>query len=181
VFDGTFTGNLTVSAGQNCKFINGGQISGNVDVVGGNFVLNGASVGGNLAINAGTFKLATASIGGNLAIQGILPDSASNSMCGTTVFRNMTFDNNGTSVQIGSNAPLICPGNTIGGNFEAISNSNSLLIFDNSVTKNMSVNNNTGPTDVVGNNVGGNLQCLGNTTLIMGGGNTAKKKSGQCS
>jgi len=45
----------------------------------------------------------------------------------------------------------------------------------------MSVNNNTGPADVVGNNVSGTLQCLSDTMLVMGSGNTAKKKSGQCS
>lgn len=119
-------------------------------------------------------------IGDNLQIQNIPPGSASNFVCGSTVSGNLQFDNNGTAVQIGSNAPLICPGNTIGGNFEAIGNTSSVLIFDNSVTKNMSVNDNTGPLDVVGNKIGGTLQCLNNTNLIMGGGNTAKKKQGQC-
>jgi hypothetical protein len=96
------------------------------------------------------------------------------------VLKDLAFDGNGIAVQIGSNAPLICPGNKIGGNFVADSNTNSVLIFDNSVTGNMSVDNNTGPLDVVGNKVGGTLQCLNNTNLIMGGSNTAKKKQGQC-
>jgi YVTN family beta-propeller protein len=42
VYDGTFNGNITVSAGQNCAFLNGGQITGNVTMTGGNFVLNGS-------------------------------------------------------------------------------------------------------------------------------------------
>jgi len=162
-YDGTFTGNITVSNGQNCMFISGGKITGNVSVVGGNFGLNGATVGSNLVINAGSFTLTGATIGGNLGIVGILPDTASNSICGTTVLGNMKFDSNGTSVQIGSATPSSCAVNTIDGNFEAISNTNSALIFDNSVAGNMSVNTNTGPTDVVGNKVGRNLQCLGNT------------------
>jgi len=33
----------------------------------------------------------------------------------------------------------------------------------------------------MGNIFSGTLQCLNNTPLIMGSGNTAKKKSGQCS
>jgi hypothetical protein len=180
-YDGTFTGNVTVSAGQSCMFIGGGKITGNVSVVGGAFGLNGATVGSNLTINGGSFALASATIGGNFAVVGILPNTASNSICGTTVLGNLKFDNNETSVQIGSATPSSCAGNTIDGTFEALSNTNSTLIFDNSVGSNMAVNNNTGPTDVVGNNVSSTLQCLNNTQLLMGSGNTAKKKSGQCS
>jgi hypothetical protein len=143
-------------------------------------ILKGAAVDGYLAISSGTFTLATATIGGNLQIEGIPPSSASNSICGTAIDKNLAFDDNGAAVQIGSNAPLVCPGNTIGGNFEADSNTSSVLLFANSVTGNMSVDNNTGPLDVVSNNVGGTLQCLNNSNLIMGGGNTAKKKQGQC-
>jgi DNA-binding beta-propeller fold protein YncE len=180
-YDGTFTGSVTVSAGQSCMFISGGTITGNVSVVGGTFGLNGATVGSNLTINAGSFTLAGATIGGNLAVVGILPNTASNSICGTMVSGNMKFDNNGTSVQIGSATPSSCAGNTFDGTFEALSNTSSTLIFDNAVGRNMAVNNNTGPTDVVGNNVSGTLQCLNNTQLVAGSGNTAKKKSGQCS
>jgi DNA-binding beta-propeller fold protein YncE len=180
-YNGTFTGNITVSAGQSCMFISGGKITGNVSVVAGSFGLNGATVGSNLTINGGSFALAGATIDGNFAVVGILPNTASNSICGTTVQGNLKFDNNGTSVQIGSATPSNCAGNTIDGTFEALSNTNSTLIFDNSVAGNMSVNTNTGTTDVVGNKVGRNLQCLGNTMLIMGSGNTASKKSGQCS
>jgi len=37
------------------------------------------------------------------------------------------------------------------------------------------------PNRSMGNIFSGTLQCLNNTPLIMGSGNTAKKKSGQCS
>ena len=113
IYDGTFPGNITVSAGQDCAFLNGGRITGNVTVVGGNFVLNGSSVGGNLTVNGGgTFTLGpAATVGGNLTIQNIPSGSASNSVCGTTVYGNILLKNDGTAVQIGSTAPLICAGN----------------------------------------------------------------------
>ena len=175
IYDGNFNGSVTVSAGQDCIFLNGGRITGNVTMVGGNFALNGAAVGGNLTIKGGgTFTLGpAATIGGNLQIQNLPSGSASNSVCGTTVFGNLTFDNNGTAVQIGSAPPLTSAGNTIRGNIEVVGNSNSALMFDNSVGGNMSVLDNSGPLDVVGNGVRGDLLCQNNSNLMMGGGNTA--------
>ncbi len=182
VYGGTFNGNITVYAGQNCAFINGGAVTGNVTELGGNFVLNGGTVGGNLNVyGGGTFTLGpAATIGVNLTIADLLSSNASNSVCGTTVFNNMTLNNNAAAVQIGSNASLICAGNKIGGNLVATSNTNSVLIFDNSVGVNAAVNYNTGPLDVVGNTVINNLQCVNNSMLMMGGGNTAARKQGQC-
>ena len=181
-YDGTFHGNVTVSAGQECIFLNGGRITGKVSVVGGNFALNGSSVGGNLTVNGGgTYTLGpAATVGGNLQIQNIPPGSANNSVCGTTVYGNMLLKNDGTAVQVGSTAPLFCAGNTVGGSLEAVDNSSSALMFDNSVGGNMSVLDNTGPVDVVGNSVRGNLLCQNNANLIMGGGNTASRIRGQC-
>lgn len=183
IYDGTFPGNVTVSAGQNCIFLNGGRIAGNVNVVGGNFALNGSAIGGNLTVNGGgTYTLGpNATVSGNLQIQNIPPGSANNSVCGATVYGNMLLNKDGTAVQIGSTAPLFCAGNTIGGNFEAVGNSNSALMFDNSVGGNMSVLDNTGPVDVVGNTIRGNLLCQGNSDLMMVSANTAKGNiTGQC-
>ena len=181
IYKGTFNGNLTVSAGQDCIFLRG-RIAGIVNVIGGNFALNGATVGGNVTVNGGaTYTLGPAArVGGNLIIQNISPGSADNSVCGTTVYGNMQLDNAGTAVQIGSTAPLFCAGNSIGGNLEVVGNSGSALMFKNSVGGNMSVLDNAGPVDVVGNTVRGNLLCQNNSDLIMGGGNTARKKTGQC-
>lgn len=161
-YDGTFNGDVIVSAGQDCAFVNGGQITGNVTVVGGNFVLNGAAVGGNLSVHdGGTFTLGpAATIGGNLAIDDLPPGSANNLVCGTTVFGNLTFDSNAAAAQIGSAYPPTCAGNKIGGN--------------------ATVNNNTGPLDVVGNSVSGNLVCQNNSHLMMSGGNTASQITGRC-
>jgi YVTN family beta-propeller protein len=63
----------------------------------------------------------------------------------------------------------------------ARANTAAVQIFDNSVGNNATALSNTGPLDVVGNKVGNILQCVGNTMLIMGGGNTAPIKQGQCS
>ena len=179
-YNGTFNGSITVSSGQNCQFISGGQITGNIAATGGNVGLNGASVGGNVIITGGSFSLTTATVGGNLEITNIPVGNASNSICGIQVTGNMKFDQNGVSVHIGSNSPMTCAGNTIGGNMEALANTASTLIFSNTVGKNLMASNNTGPLDVVGNKVGATLTCQGNTNLVMGSGNTAKKKVGQC-
>jgi uncharacterized repeat protein (TIGR03803 family) len=182
-YDGIFNGNVTVSAGQECIFLNGGRITGNVTMVSGTFALNSASVGGNVTINGGgtyTFGPAT-TIGGNLQIQNIPLGSESNSVCGTTIYGNMQLDNNGTAVQVGPAPPQTCAGDTIGGNLEVVENTSSALMFDNSVGGNMSVLDNTGPVDVVGNTVRGNLLCQGNTNLLMGSDNTVGGNiTGQC-
>lgn len=111
VYDGTFKGNLTVSAGQDCVFVNGGQVTGNVTEVGGNFVLKGASVDGSLTVyGGGTFTLGpAATVGVNLTIEDLPQGSESNSICGTTVLGNLTFYNNAASVQIGSADALSAP------------------------------------------------------------------------
>jgi hypothetical protein len=51
-------------------------------------------------------------------------------VCGTTVLGNLTFYNNGTAVQIGSNAPLTCPGNEIGGSLTALDDTNNLVLIN---------------------------------------------------
>ena len=181
-YDGTFNGNVTVSAGQECIFLNGGRITGNVMIVGGTFALNSASVGGNVMVTGGgTYTLGpAATVGGSLLIQNMPADSVNNSVCGTTIYGNVELDKDGTAVQLGSTPPLFCAGNTIGGNFEVVDNTNSALMFDNSVGGNMLVLDNTGPVDVVGNTIRGNLLCQGNTNLLIGSGNTASRKTGQC-
>jgi hypothetical protein len=104
----------------------------------------------------------------------------SNSVCGATIYGNVELVKDGTAVQLGSTAPLFCAGSTIGGNFKVVGNTNSALRFDNSVGGSILVLDNTGPVDVVGNTIRGVLLCRGNTNLLMGSGNTASRKTGQC-
>ena len=184
VYDGTFAGNITVSAGQSCVFINGGEVQGNVTVLGGNFGLIGAAVDVSVTVDGGgSFTLGPgATIGVNLTIANLPPSTAANnSVCGSTVRGNLTVNNNAAAIEIGSNAPMVCAGNKIGGNLYARANTAAVQIFDNSVGNNATALSNTGPLDVVGNKVHNILQCVGNTMLIMGSGNTAAIKQGQCS
>jgi hypothetical protein len=198
-YNGTFVGNVTVSSGQNCIFVGGG-ITGHVTVTGGSLVLSRATVGNNVQINGGgTFSIGNFSaINGNLEIQNIPAGVALNQVCGTKVAGNLQFHNNGTRVEIGSASPA-CPGNTIGGNLEVHNNAAATQIFGNTVNgnlqehnntastqassnavgSNMEVNSNTAATQVFSNTITNNLQCQNNTS-ITGGGNTAKRKQGQC-
>jgi hypothetical protein len=199
-YNGTFVGNITVSAGQDCIFVNG-SVNGNVHINGGNLTLVHSQVAGNVHVNGGgTFTIGPDStIGGNLQIENLPSGSAQNQICGTNVQGNLHFQNNGTAVVIGSPT---CPGNTIGGNLQVTDNTASTQVLGNTVSGNLHVQNNSAATQVVNNtvsgnlridnntsstavfsnNVNGNLQCSGNNpSLITGGGNTANSKRGQCS
>lgn len=179
VYGGTFKGNVTVSYGQNCRFMSGG-ITGNVTLNGGNLALSNMTVGGNTQVNRGTFSIGPeVAIKGDLQIQNIAVGSAQNQVCGATVQGNLQFHNNGTAVQIGSSSQS-CAGNVIGGNLEVHNNTAGTALFYNTVTGNLQDQNNSAPTQVFNNVIGQNLQCQQNSS-ITGGGNTAKQKQGQCS
>jgi hypothetical protein len=160
-YNGTFHGNLTVSPGQNCAFVGGGGVSGNVNVNGGNLALAGANIGGNLSIQgAAGFSLGPGTtISGNLAIQNVASGSANNRICDTKTGGNLQVSGNAVPITVGS-TDNSCAGNS----------------FDGSVT----IDSNTAATRVYNNSVGKNLSCTGNTA-ITGGGNSAQKKNGQCS
>jgi len=179
VYGGVFNGNVSVSKGQTCTFVNG-SITGNVQQNGGSLVLAGATVTGNVQINSGgIFSIGPfAVINGDLQIQNIPSGTAQNQVCGATVKGNLQFQNNGTAVQIGSASPA-CPVNVIGGNLEVHNNTSSTAIFYNTVGGNLQDQNNTASTQVFSNKVTKNLQCQNNSS-IAGGGNTAAQKQGQC-
>ena len=179
-YSGIFQGNITVSAGQNCVFVNGGA-TGNVVENGGNLGLIQSQVGGNVQVNSGTFTIGPGStIGGNLEIQSLPNGSGQNQVCSTTVNGNLTFQSSGTAVLIGSANPASCAGNNVGGNLTVQSNTAATTVAGNTVGGNLTDQNNTAPTQVFTNMVSANLSCTGDTS-ITGGGNTAKSKQGQCS
>ncbi len=179
-YNGTFNGNLTVSAGQNCSFVSGG-VTGNVQLNGGNLILMQSQVGGDVQLNGGgTFTIGPGTtIGGNLQIQNLPSGSTQNQICGTTIHGDLQFQSNGTAVLIGAGTAS-CAGNTIGGNLTVQNNTGATTVVGNTITGNLQDHNNTGPTQVSDNLIGNNLQCQNNTS-ITGGGNTAASKQGQCS
>ena len=157
-YNGTFSGNVTVSAGQNCMFLGGG-VTGNVTVNGGNLVLTNATVSGNItAQGSSAFSIGTGTtIGKNLSLQNIASGVSMNQVCGTKVAGSVTVYANATPVQLGSTG-VTCPGNSFGG---------------------VSVTYDSAATDVYNNKVAKNLSCSNNAS-ISGGGNNANKKLGQC-
>jgi sugar lactone lactonase YvrE len=179
-YSGIFQGNITVSAGQNCTFVNGG-VTGNVTENGGNLTLTQSQVGGNVQIMGGTFTIGPGStVGGNLQIQNLPTGAGPNQVCGTTVNGNLQFQDSGTALLIGSTNPASCAGNNVGGDLQVQNNTAATTVAGNTVGGNLQDQNNTAPTQVFTNRVGNNLQCGGDTS-ITGGGNTAASKQGQCS
>ena len=161
IYNGTFHGNIEVSTGQNCRFVEGGDITGNVLVTGGNFAIANGLIGGNVAIGgASTFSLGPgATINGSVAIGLVAPGTTTNQICGTHVLHDVGVVGSASPFQLGSASPASCPGNTIGGN--------------------ATVDLNTAPTAVYNNSIGETLSCAFNAS-ITGGGNTAQHKLGQC-
>ena len=200
-FYGTFNGNLTISAGQICIFIDG-VVTGNIQQSGGTLEVIQSTVDGNLQVTGGGLFTVTSSsvIKGNLTVQSISAGSVTNQVCGSTVDGNLQFQSNGTAVLIGAAAPASCPGNIIDGNLTIQSNTSPVSVVGNTVKGNITVQSNSGATIVNNNKVGGNLQDQSNTastqvfndvvsnnllcqsnTAITGGGDTAASKKQQCS
>jgi dienelactone hydrolase/cytoskeletal protein CcmA (bactofilin family) len=177
VYYGVFSGNITISNGQNCTFLSG-SITGNVMVNGGSLTLGGATVNGNVqADGAATVSIGPyAAINGNLQIQN-LSSGPEVQICGTRVNGNLQFQNNASAGEIGGASS--CPGNIIGGNVQIQNNTASTIVFGNAVTGNLQDQNNFAAAQVSDNRVGGILQCQNNSG-ISGGGNTAALKQGQC-
>ncbi|HUO05869.1 MAG TPA: hypothetical protein VMU16_11800 [Candidatus Binataceae bacterium] len=179
-FTGTFNGNITVSAGQNCTFANG-TINGNITVKGGSLALFEVAVDGNVQIQGGNgFTIASyARIDGNLQVQNLPATGTPNYVCDAFVNGNLQVHISGADVQIGSFSTALCGGDGIDGNVRADNNSGAISVVANTVSGNLQLNNNGAATAVFNNTANGNLQCQHNSS-ISGGGNSAAKKQEQC-
>jgi hypothetical protein len=160
-YNGTFNGDVTVSAGQNCMFVAGG-ITGNVRVKGGSLALANAKITGYVSVQgASAFSIGEGSeVTGHLHIENVASGSTTNRICGAKLDGNVLVSTNATPIQIGSFSDSSCLGNSFGGNLE--------------------INRNTGAMNVYNNSVAEKLSCMNNTS-IAGGGNAARTKKGQCS
>ena len=179
VYNGTFKGNLTISAGQTCTFIGGG-ITGNVTENGGTFMANNAAFGGNVVVSGGILSL-----GPGVAVKGsvtmILTPKAivPSQVCGATIGGNLQVLGSSAPVTIGSATPA-CPGNTIAGSLTVSANNAPTAIYNNTVGGSLLDLANLKPTQVFSNHVRSTLSCAADVS-ITGGGNTASSKQGQCS
>jgi YVTN family beta-propeller protein len=184
VFEGNYTGNLTIADGQDCTFING-KINGSVTMTEGNLVLLNTTVDFAVSITGGTYNLSLGTtVKGEVTIQYVASKYPNGSICGTTLSGGLLVENNAAGIQIGSASSSVCPPNSVLG-LTVTNNTGSVFIFDNTTTgSSLFVSGNTGPLDVVGNVVkgsGATLTCQNNSALIMSNGNKAKTKQGQCS
>ena len=158
VYNGTFQGNLTVSAGQNCVFV-GGTINGKVMLDGGTLSLTNTVVNGNVQLqNGGGFWIGpSATINGNLQAHNLPAGGAGNQICDSVVTGNLQYQNSETPVEIGSGSPT-CTGNTIGGNVQFHNNSAQGLISNNTINGNLQCQSDSpAASGIAGSNtVGGN-------------------------
>lgn len=159
-FSGTFHGNITISVGQICKFING-KINGNVENHRGTLILIKSLVTGNVAShNANSFIIGPYSaINGNLEIERGAASNVSSQICDSFMYGNVSLESITANVQIGSTNAAVCGGNVIAKNFSVENNAGNLMLFNNTVT--------------------GNMSCEHNSS-ISGSGNVARKKQNTC-
>lgn len=160
-FNGTFNGDITVAAGQNCMFV-AGSINGNVRVHGGSLALTNVKVTGNVSVHgASAFSFGEGSeVTGRLDIHEVASGSTTNQICGAKLDGNVLVLRNATPIQIGSASDSSCLSNSFGDDLE--------------------INGNTGVTTIYNNSVAKRLTCENNTS-ITGAGNSAEKMHGQCS
>ena len=201
IFNGTFSGDVTVTTGQNCTFtdiceikgnltLNGGSfnlacaVDGNVTENGGSLVLGpSASVGGNVQISgASVLTLGPgAAIGGNLQIQSLPAGLSQGTVCGTQVKGNLQAQNNASPIRIGGTNAQSCAGNAVGGNLLVDANTAAVWIDYNTVAGALHVDNDSATTDVSGNSVGKDLECQNDNTLTHVTLNMVTgKNQGQC-
>jgi hypothetical protein len=157
-YNGTFTGDIVVVPGQNCTFV-GGTITGELQVNGGSIALFGAAVNRGVAIQGpSAFAIEGTSIAGTLFLDNIASLGSRNEICGSVLAQGMILDGNAATFQLGSFSAA-CSGNYFG--------------------RNVSVTNNLASMGIYNNVIEDTLSCT-NSTSIIGAGNAAAQKLGQC-
>jgi hypothetical protein len=166
----TITGNLQGSGGS-LSVGSHTAVQGNVQTQGTAPVsIDGATIGGNLQLQAGDgpVTLSTDSIHGNLQVQQLGASDVLDTICGSSIASNLTWQNNGSQVEIGVAAPPgRCTPNTVGGNLQ--------------VQSNQVAGPATHAATLYGNTVSGNLQCQGDVPAATSSGDIVRGKiQGEC-
>jgi hypothetical protein len=189
----TFSGNLTVLAGQVVCITNTGTVGGSVTVnAGGRLDILGGNVSGNLTIQSGgALSFQGGSLAGNLNATG----ASLVTVYGAKISGNVTVSGSTGFVLIGAagddNTPASGP-NSISGNLTLSNNTAGAEVGGNTVSGNVSVTGTTGTgsgpenatPEVEANKISGGLACSSNTPAPVNDGhpNTVSgKRSGQCS
>lgn len=166
-FSGTFSGDLIVSSGQTCTFVDA-TITGDILVDGGQFIISDSRINGNLKIvHNSRFNVGpSVTIEKDIQISGLESGSTSldiplNQICYTSIYGSLSIDKlSNIGAQIGSDITANCPGNYIYQNFSVMHNEAPIKIYNNRILK--------------------TLNCEGNTS-VTGAFNNAYKKEAQCS
>jgi hypothetical protein len=187
-----YSGNLTITTGQDICITTTGSVSGNVAVnSGGRLDLLGGSVSGNLTTSGGAVNITSGSISGNLSET----NPTYSYTCGLKLSGNLAVSGSSRFVLVGDNGHggnSGCAANTISGNVSLSSNTAGAEIGANHVNGGVTLTGTTGAgpapqnatPEVEANVIGGGLSCSSNTPAPTNGGypNTVSgKRSGQCS
>ncbi|HEY6391022.1 MAG TPA: hypothetical protein VIX89_07080 [Bryobacteraceae bacterium] len=180
-YNGTFNGSIIVSTGQVCDLE--GTVTGSVTQTGGTLILLNATIGGTVqAVGGIGLSVKATTINGSLQIVSLPSSTVVDLVCGSHIKSSVQVSSSGTAVHIGE--ATSCAGNTIDGALQVTSNSAQTQLIGNHVGGSLQDNSNvtsvSPATQVTSNIITGALQCSGNSTIV-GGGNTASVKQGQCS
>lgn len=164
-FSGTFNGDLFISSGQSCTFVNA-TIAGDIFLDGGQFVISDSRIKGNLQIvDNSRFK-----IGPNMTIDQDVQISSlersnmpvnipPNQICDTSIYGDLiAVDLSHVGLQIGSDSTN-CPGNYIYENFSMQRNRVPIKLYKNKILKTMTCEGNTSITGAFNNAVRKEFQC----------------------
>jgi hypothetical protein len=183
--------NVVVPPNATCRLI-GTQVLGNVRVLtNARFGTQNANIHGNVWSEASFFTdlYNGTTVGGDVQIRNSAADT---DICGAEIGGDLQFEGLGGTLdaaRIGETAvhfPIIvgvCVAGTnrviVHGNFQAWDNQRPVDLYGNRIDGDVQYFDNTTGGEVFNNQIGGGLQCRGNGTML-GGGNTAAYKEGQC-
>jgi hypothetical protein len=155
----TLQGTLTVD--EPCTQTITGTVPGPLNVGSGITCVDGGTIRGPLSVAAGAAVVLTnATVSGTLTAAGAAEVEA----CNSTIAGSVSVSGTGGSVLIGSaSSSPACGGNTIKGRVTLDDNSGDTELVGNTISGPADVSGNTGPSPVVAGNSVGPLSCAANS------------------